>query len=181
MCSISSRSSTVCRDGSLLYSIHAISPSSDEVSVPDHSTALNSSTTYRPASIGNCLTPTSLGCRIVRPVSSCISRMTASTNDSPGSTWPPGSAQPCQSSFFRFWSSALPPSSSRHTTASSTFSVLLISELPSIFLIVAENRSPRNHASRKTSARFLCFLAFSSRSWYNIAIQILSGRAAFRA
>ena len=58
---------------------------------------------------------------------------------------------------------------------------ILISELPSIFLIVAENRSPRNHASRKTSARFLCFLAFSSRSWYNIAIQILSGRAAFRA
>ena len=43
------------------------------------------------------------------------------------------------------------------------------------------DRSPRNRASRKTSARFLCFLAFSSRSWYNIAIQILSGLAAFRA
>ena len=60
MCSISSRSSTVFKDGSWLYSTHFISPSSDDVSVPAHSTALNSSTTYRPASIGNCLTPTNL-------------------------------------------------------------------------------------------------------------------------
>ena len=170
MSSISSRSSTVFKDGSWLYSTHFISPSSDDVSVPAHSTALNSSTTYRPASIGNCLTPTNFGFRIVSPVSSRISRITASTNDSPGATCPPGSAQPCQSSFFRFCSSTLPPPSSRHTTVSSTFSVLCMLPSPSfLFLhtasschavfIVAKKKQRRNRFFRSKIRGRCCLCA----------------------
>ena len=43
------------------------------------------------------------------------------------STWPPGKVYPCQSLFTRFWSNILSPSSIKHNTVSSVFSVLPIS------------------------------------------------------
>lgn len=51
-------------------SIHSISPSAEEITVPLNSVALNSNTMYRPFVIGNCLIPTSLGLVIFNPVSS---------------------------------------------------------------------------------------------------------------